>query len=533
MPPSEPPPNNTPAQSFPSKPKGTVTSIAIRLAAVEDEKLKLALASIVGELAKALGATQVALLSIASSLQVTCEAEYSAAGDPTFSHWLSSLVSTDQQLLISALEECSFDRDSSNLSFDGLGQSRFLAGSVLHTEGSRELVALILKLPKPLTVTIEWKHYLQEVLELLAQVFGRLASERTSAEQRRQLNSAAIVGRAAVALAHDFNNVLYTIQCVTDVLQLETDRASRTFSDLEEIKNAAHRGASLTRHLVTLSSKRSILVECINLGDMLNRSLPIVQRILGPHITLRLELPRQPLQTMADRATLERWLLEAILDMRPRSAAPHSLGIAVRLSSAAWVELVIATDNDDAFWEFPNPPGYESHNSRFVHLVGTSEHTDTQLRLRLPLYNAPLEPEAITGTGEPFLPRDATLLIVEDEETARKSTARILSRVGYRVLEANGHQQAVGILTDSAHSISVLITDVVLPDGSGVSLYDHLRSSRSSGKAVFISGFGPGILREHGLTGNDFSFLQKPYRASDLQSLLVKILSSTPSPTEG
>jgi CheY-like chemotaxis protein len=91
-----------------------------------------------------------------------------------------------------------------------------------------------------------------------------------TAPNRRPLESdrMARAGRAAVAMVHDFNNILNNIGCIVDVLLLEQPEDSQCRTDLEEIKKATHRGAALTRQLLSLGRGSSGLADPVDPSEL-------------------------------------------------------------------------------------------------------------------------------------------------------------------------------------------------------------------------------------------------------------------------
>ena len=98
----------------------------------------------------------------------------------------------------------------------------------------------------------------------------------------------------------------------------------------------------------------------------------------------------------------------------------------------------------------------------------------------------------------------ATILLVDDAPAVRTTTAEILRRTGYRVIEAGTPSDALAITVP----IDLAVCDVVLPDMSGHELAARLRESRPDLPVVFISGYVPAeaeALAEDPFLGKPFS----------------------------
>jgi CheY-like chemotaxis protein len=120
-----------------------------------------------------------------------------------------------------------------------------------------------------------------------------------------------------------------------------------------------------------------------------------------------------------------------------------------------------------------------------------------------------------------------TILLVEDEPLVRQALGRMLRRLGYNVLLADGAEQAIR-LAESGHEIDLVVTDVIMPTINGTEMVRRLRSQQPTLKVIYISGYTDGALSSD-IASEDFSeFLQKPIPhdllASKVRSLLDRRL---------
>ena len=81
-----------------------------------------------------------------------------------------------------------------------------------------------------------------------------------------------------------------------------------------------------------------------------------------------------------------------------------------------------------------------------------------------------------------------TILVVDDYDDLRAMVGRLLTSLGYNVLEAcNGNEAAV---VYAEHRPDLVITDLIMPDGGGLELIKHLRSQYKQVKIIAMSGGG-------------------------------------------
>lgn len=112
-------------------------------------------------------------------------------------------------------------------------------------------------------------------------------------------------------------------------------------------------------------------------------------------------------------------------------------------------------------------------------------------------------------------PEDATILLVEDEETVRKVIERLLKKLGYQVESAADAEEAIEIFKDRNDEFDLVLTDVVMPGLTGVEMSVVLREHRPDTRFLFTSGY-----TSKELGGNPEAppepFLPKPFSMEEL-----------------
>lgn len=114
---------------------------------------------------------------------------------------------------------------------------------------------------------------------------------------------------------------------------------------------------------------------------------------------------------------------------------------------------------------------------------------------------------------------DRTILLVEDETFVREVTGEILRAAGYEVLSATTAAEGATIYAERGSEISLVITDIVLPAETGVTLAAALRRKTKDLKVLFITGY-----YERARNMNPEEFLAKPFSASILLSRVMQLL---------
>ncbi|MEY4548866.1 MAG: hypothetical protein RL685_5061 [Pseudomonadota bacterium] len=362
--------------------------------------------------------------------------------------------------------------------------------------------------------------------------------ERAVAQSQRQ----EMVGVIAGGVAHDFNNLLTGILGATELLLVEaTDTTTRAL--LADISASVERGARLTRQLLAYGRLQSLSPRVIDLNDELQRALPLYRRLLPASVAVETELARDLFAVYADPEQLSQVLMNLVLNAR--DAMPR--GGRLRLSTTNLEELVELCVADDGIGMAPETlerifePFFSTKDQgrgsglglSAVHgivrqsggqiAVESRPGAGTRMKIRLPRSQFAVQaaPESVTSEPPPSGASER-VLVVDDEEQVRRLTARLLRRKGYEVLEADHPQAALRQLAEGTLPIDLLLTDVVMPEMSGVQLAAAARSQLPGLAVLFMSGYEPGLL-------NDIDareVLQKPFTPAQLAHAVATALAA-------
>lgn len=123
--------------------------------------------------------------------------------------------------------------------------------------------------------------------------------------------------------------------------------------------------------------------------------------------------------------------------------------------------------------------------------------------------------------------KGVTILVVEDEPAILKLTESLLSLENYNVLTASSLDEAVAWSAKHKNEIDLLITDIRLPEISGVDLAKKLGVDCPQMKIIFMSGQSPHVIKNKGLSKDHTNFVQKPFRPKELLDKIKKTLYSS------
>jgi signal transduction histidine kinase/CheY-like chemotaxis protein len=405
---------------------------------------------------------------------------------------------------------------------------------------------------------------LQERQEALAQLRHSQDEKRASDEARRRLEEQyrqsqkmEAVGELAGGIAHDFNNLLTVVLANTEMLLDDVGPGSPLQPQLEQVHAAGQRAAALTRQLLAFSRRQILEPRVVSLADIVVGIEPMLKRLIGEHVTVKVSVPAPVGPVVADPGQIEQVILN--LSINARDAMPSGGILTIDVSEreldpgdAPSVDLppgryatlsVMDTGSgivpdaigrifDPFFTTKPVGRGTGLGLSTVHGIVkqsGGGIEVSSQLnrgsvfRVYLPLVEAEVEVEMPAPAAIPVEPRKATILIVEDEPSVGKLTRRIVERGGYRALLAGTPSEALGIAS-AEPNIQMLLTDVVLPEMSGRALAGRLRATHPDLHVLYMSGYSDDALSQHGVLDPGIALIEKPFRGVALLGRIEALL---------
>jgi two-component system, cell cycle sensor histidine kinase and response regulator CckA len=379
--------------------------------------------------------------------------------------------------------------------------------------------------------------------------------QRTLQSNFAQSQKMQAIGQLAGGVAHDFNNVLTAIIGHCDLLLANHRPTDPSFRDINQIKQNANRAASLVRQLLAFSRRQTLRPQVLQLGDVLSDLQMLMRRLVGEKIDLELRHGRDLWLVEADVNQLEHVLVNLIVNAR--DAMPDGGKIILRtrnvtaadcgnfnepaLTPADYVGIEvedfghgIPPEITDKIFEpfFTTKDVGKGTGLGLAMVYGIVKQTGgyvfcsstlgkgTVFSILLPRYvpdesrpSRPIEqatkPSAdLTGCG--------TILLVEDEESVRAFGARALTSRGYTVLQASSGIEALEIVEQNGGKIDLVVSDVVMPEMDGPTMFGELRKRGVKAKVIFVSGYAEDAFAKNLPEGEDFGFLPKPFTLKQL-----------------
>jgi CheY-like chemotaxis protein/anti-sigma regulatory factor (Ser/Thr protein kinase) len=368
------------------------------------------------------------------------------------------------------------------------------------------------------------------------------AREREMAEQIARLERLEMIGRLAGGVAHDFNNLLTVILGYGEVVNeglADGDPAKRA---LGEILRAARRGADLTRQLLTLGRAERGTPGPVDVAAAARGLDKLLRRLIPEDVEITLEAA-SPAWVIADIAEIEQVLVNLAANARDAmpgggalrisvTADPDHVALRVQDTGSGMSEKTLQRVFDPFFTTKPDGRGtglgLATVQSVVARLGGTISLESelgrgTRVDIALPRCDAPGAPESADDTGRKWQGRGA-VLIIEDDRTVRRLLEVTLQRAGYTVLLANGAREAEALVASPAR-IDLVMTDVVMPETSGVDLCRRIRERRGELPAVFMSAHtAHDALRDVRESGAPF--LAKPFTPEEARRAVAEAMGA-------
>ena len=118
-----------------------------------------------------------------------------------------------------------------------------------------------------------------------------------------------------------------------------------------------------------------------------------------------------------------------------------------------------------------------------------------------------------------------TILLVEDSDVVREVITRMLESGGFTVLPASGAENALSISRRKDVVIDLLLTDIVMPEVSGVELAASLERERPDIRILFMTGYAEEVVVNEGILWKGGECIGKPFTQEQITKMVRKILS--------
>ncbi len=432
------------------------------------------------------------------------------------------------------------------------GKTRITQDSIIKTlAGKPRYVTL------SCTVVSGYEESFGQVLVSITDVTERQRLE----EQLFQAQKMETVGTLAGGIAHDFNNMLSVIIGYSELALKKGGDEHSLRDELQEILAAARRSAEITRQLLGFARKQTISPQVLSLNDTVEGMLKMLRRLLGENIDLAWCPKKDIWPVYMDPNQIDQILVNLCVNARDAISDVGKITIETGMktfdrayclehagfSPGDFVMLAVSDDGigmDKRTMERIFDPffttkkvgqgtglglatiyGIVKQNEGFIN-VYSEPGKGTTFRIYFAGYAGELiqqfkhVQEGIPdGQGE-------LVLVVEDEASTRKIIERMLRDLGYRVLTAKSPSEAMQLARVKGPDISLLLTDVILPEMNGRELAINIQNLRPGLTCLFMSGYTANVIAHRAILDKGIHFIQKPFAQADLAHKIREALDT-------
>jgi len=328
---------------------------------------------------------------------------------------------------------------------------------------------------------------------------------------------------------------------------------------VDQISKAAARASSLIDHLLAFSRRQILQPRVINLNDIVSQLRKMLDRLIGEDVRIQTQLAPDLGNTKADPGQIEQVLMN--LAANARDAMPSggmlslqtanvdlnciSCGPDFNVPPGSYICLTVrdtgigmdANTRARIFEPFftTKPAGKGTglglatvygiikQSGGFV-CVESEPQSGATFRIYLPRVNEPVEHVAQVAARSAPHGGHQTILVVDDDPQLRQLTRKVLTGSGFQVLEAEDREQAERLAAIHSGSIDMLLTDVVMPGGSGCEIAQQICGNGSKTRVLYMSGYPNDAILHHGILDPGIRLLKKPFSPARLVEEVREVL---------
>jgi len=397
--------------------------------------------------------------------------------------------------------------------------------------------------------------------DLERKIQDRMQDLRRSESQVQQLQKMDAVGRLAGGIAHDFNNMLGAISLYSERLLEICDKPESVKKYAKDILRVISSAAALTRQLLIFSRKQIVQPQSINLNPLIQQMERMLARLIGENIKIVTKFSPDLKHVNVDSSQMEQVILNLVVNAK--DAMPQGGTLIVETSNVYldeaftsthlavtrghYVLLSVSDDGsgmdaetiskifDPFFTTKAVGKGTGLGLTTTYGIIKQSKGTiwvyselgkGTVFKIYLPVAEEVVEEPELMAPQVPIAAGTETILLVEDDEHLRGGFSMVLEKKGYKVLIATNGREALTLAESYTGPIHLLLTDVIMPELSGVDLAKKILVLRPDLRVLYMSGYTNDALENSGVENFAQSeFIQKPFGTNALLAKVGEILS--------
>lgn len=389
-------------------------------------------------------------------------------------------------------------------------------------------------------------------------VFRDVTEGYAMQEQLRQSQKMDAIGQLAGGVAHDFNNMLSGIIGAAELLKHQKEYlGSDNTRHVDLILQAATRAADLTAKLLAFGRKGKMTSTTIDVHELLEDTAAILSRAIDKKIKIIIDLHADNSSVCGDITALQNIVMN--LGINASQAMPgggeihistrnrdldtnHCQGNPFIIEPGEYIDLEVRDTGNgipmehlsrifEPFFTTKLPgqgtglglaAAYGTVRAHHGEITVSSEvGQGTSFHILLPCvadmaHTPENSQDLIASTGQ--------ILLVDDEEYIRTTGKLLLEDLGYNVIEAENGQEAVNIFQEKYREIDIVVMDMMMPEMNGNEALEKMKKIDKNCKVIISSGYTNSTTIDESKESGVAGFLHKPYKISELNQLIAKIL---------
>lgn len=383
-----------------------------------------------------------------------------------------------------------------------------------------------------------------------------ITEQRKTEQQLRHSQKMESVGRLAGGVAHDFNNKLSVIMGYTELAKYDLPDTTNLSSYLAEISRAAEHSRDITAQLLAFSRQQIVSPLIIDMNANIEHTQKSLAYLIGENISIVFRPCSDLWRVKIDPVQIEQIIMN--LTINARDAMPNGGVLTIETAnfnappeSTSGThfpkdEYALLTVSDTGTGMDENTishifepffttkelgkgtglglatiHGIITQNDGIIEVDSTPDE-GTTFRIYLP--RAAEQPAMCLLPDTELADTGGRILLVEDELTVRKITATILERQGYHVVSCPGADEAIECCRTAQPPFDLILTDIVMPGMNGRDMIRLIRMYNSTAKVLYMSGYTADIIKQSGVSSEEFSFIQKPLDMNELNRKIRELL---------
>ncbi|GGE29414.1 histidine kinase [Agaricicola taiwanensis] len=390
-------------------------------------------------------------------------------------------------------------------------------------------------------------------------VTERVAAQKALEETRNALfqsQKTEAIGQLTGGIAHDFNNLLMVVLGSLELLKKKLPDDPALMRLLENAVQGAQRGTALTQRMLAFARRQELKLEPVDIGALVTGMRELLQRSIGPAITLELEFPPNLPPALTDANQIDAALLNLVVNARDAMPDGGTIRVAARAEAVSQVDTnglkagrylcLTVTDQGEGMDEevltratdpFFTTKGLGKGTGLGLSMVqGSAEQSGGRLLLKsrkgegttaelwLPVAEGQTSPLSVEPVEAPAaVARRLHVLAVDDDALVLMNTVAMLEDLGHEALQATSAERALHIL-EGGERVDLVITDQAMPYMTGLQLTAAVKATHPKLPVILATGYAE---MSASIEDQPLLKLAKPFSQAELAKAIAAAVTAS------